>query len=319
MILFSPYVLTLTLMEGILLLLGFIALLASIRIGLDFDPSKSTAYQYALNKKSYLVATIIMFILLLKLPLFLFFVWTLDILSLSVAGAMCAAGIVSATEWGSTMFFLKIINLFLLAAWVLMHRLDLSESTYPFTKRKFLLFQGLFFLLFLEFALQLAHFLQIPADSPVACCSVLFDQTGQTYEAFWLHPSAILGAFLGGYAMLWVFYWFKNPLMFGIATLVWMGVSIHALIRVFSPYIYELPTHMCPFCLLQKEYFFVGYLMYALLFLGALGGTLVLSATLLKRSTQNLWYNLSITCNTLLFVVLCAYPLSYVWRNGVWL
>ncbi|MBO8086558.1 MAG: hypothetical protein J7D61_11020 [Marichromatium sp.] len=307
------------LVEGILLLLGGIALFASVRIGLDFDPSKSTTYQYSLNKKSYLVATIIMFILLIKLPLFLFFVWTMDILSLSVAGAMCAAGIVSATDWGSTMFFLKIINLFLLVAWVLMHRLDLSEPTYPFTKRKFLLFQGLFFLLFLEFSLQLAHFLQIPTDSPVACCSLLFDQTSQTHEALWLQPPVILGTFLGGYILLWVFYWRKRPIVFGVSALAWMAISIHALIRIFSPYVYELPTHMCPFCLLQQEYYFVGYLVYILLFLGALGGTLVLSAALLKRPSQNLWYNLSIICNTLLFLLLCAYPLSYVWRNGVWL
>jgi hypothetical protein len=37
-------------------------------------------------------------------------------------------------------------------------------------------------------------------------------------------------------------------------------------------YIYELPTHHCPFCLLHREYGFVGYLLYAALLGGAVAG-----------------------------------------------
>lgn len=99
MILLSPSVLTLIIAEGILLILSFIALLASLRIGVDFNPTKTTTYQYELNKKSYLVSTIIMFVLILKLPLFFFFIWGLDNTALLVPGAMCAAGIVGATPW----------------------------------------------------------------------------------------------------------------------------------------------------------------------------------------------------------------------------
>lgn len=54
MILLSPSVLTLIIAEGILLILSFIALLASLRIGVDFNPTKTTTYQYELNKKAIL-------------------------------------------------------------------------------------------------------------------------------------------------------------------------------------------------------------------------------------------------------------------------
>ncbi len=37
-------------------------------------------------------------------------------------------------------------------------------------------------------------------------------------------------------------------------------------------YFYELPSHHCPFCLLQKEYGYIGYVLYATLFGGAVAG-----------------------------------------------
>jgi hypothetical protein len=37
-------------------------------------------------------------------------------------------------------------------------------------------------------------------------------------------------------------------------------------------YIYELPTHHCPFCILQKEYGYVGYVLYIALFGGGVAG-----------------------------------------------
>ncbi len=37
-------------------------------------------------------------------------------------------------------------------------------------------------------------------------------------------------------------------------------------------YFYELPSHHCPFCILQKEYGYVGYALYATLLGGATSG-----------------------------------------------
>ncbi len=54
-----------------------------------------------------------------------------------------------------------------------------------------------------------------------------------------------------------------------------------ALISFIALYVYELPTHHCPFCLLQGEYHFIGYPMYALLLGGVVAG---LGLGLLYRS-----------------------------------
>ena len=49
-------------------------------------------------------------------------------------------------------------------------------------------------------------------------------------------------------------------------------LSAASVVSFFCLYFYELPTHHCPFCLLQKEYGFVGYVLYAALFSGAVAG-----------------------------------------------
>lgn len=50
------------------------------------------------------------------------------------------------------------------------------------------------------------------------------------------------------------------------------GVSLAAIISFISVYIYELPTHHCPFCIVMEEYGYIGYLLYLPLFGAAVTG-----------------------------------------------
>jgi hypothetical protein len=49
-------------------------------------------------------------------------------------------------------------------------------------------------------------------------------------------------------------------------------ISIGAIISALSVYIYELPSHHCPFCILQPEYHFIGYPMYGAILVGSICG-----------------------------------------------
>jgi hypothetical protein len=51
-------------------------------------------------------------------------------------------------------------------------------------------------------------------------------------------------------------------------------VSVAAIISAFSLYFYEIPTHHCPFDILQGEYRFVGYPIYGLIAFAAFFGVL---------------------------------------------
>lgn len=101
MLLMSPFIITFLAVESIIVLFGFIALLFAFRIVKNYNVNAYEESQFNLAKNGYLVSTIILFILIVKIPLFLFFVWTMDTVSFVVPGAMCAAGIVDATEQAS--------------------------------------------------------------------------------------------------------------------------------------------------------------------------------------------------------------------------
>ena len=49
-------------------------------------------------------------------------------------------------------------------------------------------------------------------------------------------------------------------------------VAAASLVSFICLYFYELPSHHCPFCILQKEYGYIGYALYATLLGGAICG-----------------------------------------------
>jgi hypothetical protein len=64
----------------------------------------------------------------------------------------------------------------------------------------------------------------------------------------------------------------KMGLLFSFASGLFFLISCFSFLSFISLYFYELPTHRCPFCVLQKEYGYVGYLLYAFLLTGAVSG-----------------------------------------------
>jgi hypothetical protein len=64
----------------------------------------------------------------------------------------------------------------------------------------------------------------------------------------------------------------KGGVLFSCASLWSFLISISSLITFISLYYYELPTHHCPFCFLQKEYGYAGYPLYLTLGGSLLGG-----------------------------------------------
>lgn len=319
MILLSPYIQSVLIVESIIFLLCLVGLFWAVKISLYFNPKSTTSKQYNLNKKSYLVATIIKFALIVKLPFFLFYIWTMDTISEIVPGAMCAAGIVSATEFGPELLMIKLLILFGLFAWLLLHSLDINEVDYPYTKLKFIIFQPICILIGIELFMEVYHFMQISTDVPVHCCSVVFEQSSAGTASLMQNEPLLLVLFYSIFIASLIFGLFKKAILFSISSLAFMFVGIQTLIRFFSSYVYELPTHKCPFCLLQSDYYYVGYLIYVLFFIGASMAVNVFILYLLKKTPKKSFYKISIIANTLLVVILSLYPIIYYIKNGVWL
>ena len=152
----TPEIIALLLLDSIFLFFGIVAFVLSVQIALKWDYEASTPLQYRLSKRSVLVALMIKYIFLLKLPLFLFFIYTCDKLSNIIAGAMCASGVVNSVDFGFYLMLFKLLNLYVFGFWLVLHAYDKERENLPFTKLKFMLFALFALPLLAELSLEIA-------------------------------------------------------------------------------------------------------------------------------------------------------------------
>jgi hypothetical protein len=317
-ILLSNEVIVYLLSETVLYFLLFIAFIATFGLLRKWNFDLFTSEQFALENRSYLVMTIIFFVMLLKVILLPYFVYTIDNLSDLIPGAMCGAGVIKANDYGNPLLSLKIIILFLSALWLSMNSIDLQKKNYPYLKLKSWFFVLIFLLLSTEFALDILYFTHIETNNPVSCCSVIFGQTGganglpfgldipKLIILFYLLFALVLLTTISGLAVMSI-----------VSSLFFAVISYYAVVYFFGTYIYELPTHLCPFCMLQDHYYYVGYLLWGLLMLGVF---LTIDAAILQSFFKQPSQTLKRISLLLLsaFVLLCsAYVAVYYFKNGV--
>lgn len=317
----TPEILALLLLDTIFLFLGIVAFFFSAKIALQWNAHAVTPRQYALQRQSYLVAVIIKYIFILKLPLFLFYIYTCDKLSNIITGAMCASGVVNSVDFGLYLMMLKLVNIYVFGFWLLVHHADLKEETQPLTKLKFTLFTLFALPLLGEILLEIDFFTSLNVSKIVSCCGTLFSAASSSGLSvlFLVDANIWAGLFLGSFATVVLSVVLKKSAWLAASNFFFCVFAIIALILFFSPYVYELPTHHCPFCLLQREYYYVGYALYTLLFIGTFYGMAGGILDSLRQTRTHRFFTYSLIFDTLYLLGIGAYPVSYFIRNGVWL
>jgi hypothetical protein len=307
----TPEILTIYILEFLFAVFATIAFFISINIVLNWDSNKSTKKQYSLEKQTYLNSTIIKFILYIKIPLFVFFIFTIDDLSKILPGAMCGAGVINATDYGVILLLLKILNIYLFMYWIVLDRYDQQQELRPYTKLKFLMFIFIYILFLIEIVYEINMFSAIDIKSVVDCCGVIFSTTDNSYisKVFELPFYIIVGMFYTTYMLLVLFAKLRYKYMFSIINLLFLIISLISLISFFGTYIYELPTHHCPFCMLQSDYNYIGYVLYISLFIGTFYGGAI----------GFINYKISVIANTIYMLIVSFYPIYFYIKNGVWL
>ncbi|MEJ2373796.1 MAG: hypothetical protein P8Y16_08460, partial [Sulfurimonas sp.] len=223
----TPEVLTIYIVDILFLLFSVIAFYLSVQIVLNYDRNKNTALQYELEKKSYLASTIIKFIFFIKIPLFVFFVFTLDKISDILVGAMCAAGVVNATEYGVPLLILKMINLYLFAFWITMNAQDMKDEKQQYFKLKFILFIVASILLVVEITTEMVMFSSIDINSVVDCCGAIFSVTDTTYISEILSQERLLTIlFYSNFLLLVVFYILRKKVLYGFFNVMFVIIAL---------------------------------------------------------------------------------------------
>jgi hypothetical protein len=278
-VILQPSVLALLLIALLVSGMGIYAGYYGMRILGRWDPASGSEQQLELERRTYLVSTIMSYILSFELMSLFLFIYTADDLHPLFTGAMCAAGTLAVNSFGYPALILKIVNFLLAGVWLIVNHADNKGYDYPLIKVKYELLNLVVPLLVLEGVLLFAYFAGVKPDIITSCCGSLFshESTSLSGDLASLPHLPMQIAFFSGMMItaasgLMFYVRGRAGYLFSIAATVTFLISVVSVLSFICLYFYELPTHHCPFCLLQKEYGYVGYLLYATLFGGAVAG-----------------------------------------------
>ncbi len=255
------------------------ALCYGIRILTKWDIKSGSELQLTLERRTYLISTILSYTMAFQFLSLFLFIYTADHLHSQFSGAMCAAGTLNVNAFGYPLLVMKIVNFMFSGLWLIISHADTRGYDYPLIKIKYALLIVIAPLVILETFFLFEYFLGLHADVITSCCGSLFsiDKPGISGDLAALPSRPMETAFFAGMALTFAsglyFYWRgKGGYIFSALSLLTFAISVAALISFICLYIYELPSHHCPFCILQKEYGYVGYILYIALLGGGVAG-----------------------------------------------
>ena len=244
-----------------------------------WDIKSGSQGQMVLERKTYLISTLLAYLFGLSLFSLFLFIYTADHVHNLFVGAMCAAGSLNVNQYGYPALVIKIVNFFLCGIWLIINFADTKGLDYPLIRIKYKLLIVITTLLALETFLVINYFMSLKPNVITSCCGTLFSTDAESIAAGLASLPSVPAKVLFYLSVVLTLRSGIHFLVTGKAARVfayfstWLFVfSFVAVISFISLYFYELPTHHCPFDLLQWEYDYIGYPLYLFLFSAGITG-----------------------------------------------
>lgn len=296
----SLWSLALTFCGTIALFLIAVAARTAWRVLRHWDPASDDALQISLESETWLASTLVEYGLGLQILTLLVFILAADQFSQVIAGAMCATGSLTANPFGMPALYVKLAGVFLYGFWLLLHQLDIRVETYPLVRLKFAWLLALLPFLLADVVLQTLYIAGLKPDIITSCCSVVFAQAGpESGNLMGIPPRGLLlGAYYGAIAGLalvgtLLLRRFGRPrpsrpltIIYSCGWAAFFFLALAVITSIISCYIYALPNHRCPFCILKPEYHYIGLGIYFALLGGTFFGATTGLAALVGRRPE---------------------------------
>lgn len=272
--LLNPAILALLMVSAIISLMLLMASGFAFKILRNWDINSGSERQLQLERRTYLISTLLSWAFTFELISLLLFVYNAEAMSGQFVGAMCATGVLNVNVWGWPTLFLKITIFFVGVVWLALNYLDNRGYDYPLVKLKYFLLLLILPLVVIEFFVQANYFLLMDPDIITSCCGSLFSSAGEgvSNEISSLSPKqAIVTLYGSGLIVMLSGTWYlvrrRGNLLFALSSIGGFVIALMSIISTVSPYIYENPNHHCPFCILKSGHDYAGYTLYIPLFL----------------------------------------------------
>lgn len=273
---FQPAIIALLLASGVSLMLILASMPFAVRVLRHWDLTSGAESQLALERRTYLTATLLVVVCVTQIVATLLFVFNADRMATMFVGAMCAVGTLNVNAFGFPALIAQLVLLFLCAAWLTVHHADSQGYDYPLIRAKYGALLVLAPVAAIAFGLQLAYFLGLKADVITSCCGSLFGADTRTFaaELAAVPPAVMMPLFFATLALAvaasgyhaWAGWRSRaqraSAALVAVVSLLALAAAIAGIVSFVSLYVYEHPHHHCPFCVLKPEYGYQGYALY---------------------------------------------------------
>ncbi len=291
----EPWVL-LRLIAGLVASALFVrAAIPSVRLLRRFDLRDQSEGQLALEKQLELSATFSRVGAVVQALTLLLTVLSADRLSRGVRGAMCAYGVFAAHDWGMRSLFVTGSVALIAALLTQLFAFDARMKTLDLARPLAMAACIMAPLSIADLAVAAKFLLGLDLTVVASCCSVELDAATASEQAHASGPRVLVaGLALAlalaaiGLAMMAAQRPTRGRLVLAgaVSALAFPPALLASALEV-APHAFEVPTHVCPFCLLKADVFALGYPLFgALLVAIASVGGVALSA-LLSRSASS--------------------------------
>ncbi len=279
--LLNTWGLALSILSASVLFLMFFGCRTAVMVLRYWDPESDSNRQIRLESEIWLSSSLVEYALFIQIISLIVFVLAADDFCQVIVGAMCATGTLQANEFGMPALSLKLVGVFAYGCWLVLHKLDVSVESYPLVRIKYILLLVLLPLLLTDIVLQTLYLVNLNPEIITSCCGVIFEpessRSVNLVESVEQKPFLILYYSVAAWIVLVgstlkkfnlkVLYYFYASVWTCFLVLGFIGIT-----ALFSSYIYAMPFHHCPFCILKKEYSYIGFALYGTLIPGAFFG-----------------------------------------------
>lgn len=211
-----------------------------------------------------------------------------DRLAGAIQGAMCGYGVVHQNRWG--WISLGVTIAVSLLAGVLLQLLALDRRVRGLDLMRPLAVLNIVLapIALLDTVLASAWLGSLDFSVVASCCSTTLGETHRDEAAFWQGPrllatwGALFGAAVAIAASMVASRRPVRSVVFpaGALALVVLPFAVGAIVLEVAPHVYEVPEHLCPFCLFKSDAYFIGYPLFGALFMAVTSGLGAASAAL---------------------------------------
>ncbi len=260
-----------------------------------FDVRRATEGQLALEKQIELCATFVRVAAIVQVSVLLLAVLGADRMSRGVRGAMCAYGVFGANEWGFRS--LGVTLAVALASGVLaqVYAFDAHVKALDLARPLAYMTLVMFPLSVFDLACASEFLTQLDLTVVASCCSTQLDSASGPGENYITGPRAVatvlaLGGAIGSIVLSHVAS--RSPtkariVAAGALTLASLPAAVAATVLQVAPHVFEVPQHVCPFCLLRSDAWAIGYPLYGALLLATFWGVGASVSALLARGSAS--------------------------------